>query len=188
MKNVFKILPGLILFVMLASASVYLTSCGKNDGDKIIKVKCVTCLNGGQCINDSCRCPLGYEGVSCQTRSVDKLVGVWNVSEKGSTTLSTHYSVYIKRDTAGSLMLIQNFNDYFSVDIRATIIGDSIFIPEQILEGKRIIGIGKSYYKASYGGYGVIDLAYKVTDLVTVGVNDYGYDSPGAANISVWNR
>ncbi len=187
MKNAMKLLPGFYLIVFLVF--VFLASCGKNDAEKTVKVKCVTCMNGGQCINDSCHCPVGYEGVSCQTASSDKVIGVWVVSEKGSISLATSYNLYIARDTlGGGSMIIDHFNNYFQNEVRATIIGDSIFIPEQTYYGKRIVGKGKALYKDQFGEYGTINMAYKVTDLATLIVNDYGYDSPGTSNVSVWNR
>ncbi len=188
MKNILRILPAYILFVLLVSASVHLSSCSKNDGDKTVKIKCVTCMNGGLCINDSCRCPAGYEGINCELSSADKFTGAWNVSEKGSRSLAVNYVSYIHPDTVSGSVLIQFFNNYFATDVRAFIVVDSIIIPEQVLQGKRIVGKGITYYNPSKSSYGNLYMAYKVTDLATLEVNDYGYDTPGTSNSSVWNK
>ena len=188
MKNALKFLSGLLLFVLLVSISAYLTSCSKSDGNKTVKVKCVTCQNGGICINDSCQCPPDFEGISCQIRATDKVVGVWIVSEKGSITIAKNYNVYIQRDVNGNSLLIPNFNGNTLITIRATMVIDSIFIPEQTMEGKIIIGKGKAFYKEVIGEYGLIHMAYKVTDIATSIVDDYGYDSQDETKVSVWNR
>ncbi len=146
-------------------------------------------MHGGQCINDSCQCPAGYEGVSCQTATSDKIIGVWVVNEKGSISFATSYNLYITRDTlGGSSIIFDHFNNYFENNVKATIVGDSIFIPEQTLNNKRIIGRGKAFYKDQIGEYGTIEMAYKVTDMATLIVNDFGYDTPSTTNVSVWNR
>ncbi len=188
MKNVLKVLPGFILGIMIVFASGYLSSCRKNDGDKTIKIKCVTCMNGGQCINDSCRCPAGYEGLYCETTSVNKFLGSWDVSEKGSISVAKNYTAYIQSDTVNGSVRIEFFNNYFSSYVKANTVKDSIFIPEQVLQGKRVIGKGITYHDPNMSYYNRLYLAYKVTDLVTSIVDDYGYDSPSTSNVSVWTR
>lgn len=52
--------------------------------------KDVTCLNGGTCLEGTCECPTGYEGVDCGTALNAKFDGTFNSSSTtcDSVTLS----------------------------------------------------------------------------------------------------
>lgn len=49
-----------------------------------IKDNCtdVLCQNGGVCVDATCACANGYEGVNCEVRWHDKFSGRWLLSEK----------------------------------------------------------------------------------------------------------
>lgn len=82
-----------IAAILLVSVHI---SCNKGDTTSKTVIKCVTCANGGLCIHDTCQCPAGYEGLSCQTLSYQKFVGSWRVTEKGSTSASSQtYTISI---------------------------------------------------------------------------------------------
>ncbi len=188
MKNTLKILPGLILFVLLVTISVYITSCGKNDVNKTVKVICVSCGNGGQCINGVCICPVGYEGSDCSTISRNKFLGNWDVSEKGSITTAAQYGLTIMPDTAINCVKITNFNNYFRTNIRANVQGVTLVIPNQQYEGKSVIGVGTISLSTSTGQFGSMTLKYEVTDTGTGIVNDFGYNPVDGSNPATWNK
>jgi hypothetical protein len=52
-----------------AFAATFVTSCTKD------ACKDITCLNGGNCTDGTCTCPLGYEGTTCATMSKTKYLG-----------------------------------------------------------------------------------------------------------------
>ncbi|MBP6456892.1 MAG: calcium-binding EGF-like domain-containing protein [Chitinophagaceae bacterium] len=69
MKNLRKIT--LALFIGAASFSSLFTSCNSDP------CKDIQCDNGGVCTEGSCDCPAGYEGASCETRSIVKYLGTY---------------------------------------------------------------------------------------------------------------
>ncbi len=60
-----------------------------------IKDKCtdVVCQNGGICVDGTCACAGGYEGVNCEERWYEKFSGRWLMSEKytGDTSAKSYY-------------------------------------------------------------------------------------------------
>lgn len=62
----------LIVVVSLGLLSTFAYTSFKKD-------KCetsnVVCVNNGVCKDGTCTCPLGFEGATCYTKSVDKFVG-----------------------------------------------------------------------------------------------------------------
>jgi len=158
-------------------------------------VKCVTCLNGGACIRDTCRCPAAYEGISCQTESILKFTQnfAWTVSESGSVIgPKSPYNISIEpRPSSLTTLLIYNLygpyysSFYSSVPLNANINGDSIFIPTQVLDSGYITG--KGYYVSNSPGRGTITFRYQVTNTITGVTNDFGYANP-ANNPSIWTQ
>ncbi len=169
-------------------------SCNKDNEKSITRIKCVTCANGGSCINDTCRCPVGYEGVSCQTQSRQKFLGSWQVFERGSAS-GTHNPYQVSIQSNGSfyainsiyIMWLYNYGLPSSPYIDGYVSGDSIFIPSQQIDTKTIIGRGYIHSNSSFGQFGSITMAYKVTDLVSGEVDDFGYSS-SLDSPSIWNR
>lgn len=53
--------------------------------------------------------------------------------------------------------------------------GDTIIIPEQTIDNKRVLGIGYLKNDTYYGLHGALTLRYKVTYLNTGDENDFGY-------------
>jgi len=168
-----------IIFIVF-SAAVF-ASCNKSDNTKSTTiVKCVTCANGGLCINDTCRCPAGYEGTSCQTLSSQKFLSSWNVIEKGTLTSSRTYSIEIQNNFSLSINSVQvsNFYNYFFfTPVTGTVSSDTLYIPSQHAQGKIIAGIGYIHSDPSFGQFGAITMRYMVTDSITGQIDDFGYNS-----------
>jgi hypothetical protein len=162
-------------------SSVYF-SCNRD------KCKTIVCAHGGVCNEGSCICPSGYEGSNCETTSRDKFLGNWRVFEKGSITNAAQYPISIVPTTAITEVVIKNFYNYFRTNIKATIAGDTIYIPNQQYEGKVIFGVGYIYTNVTYGQYGAISMRYEVIDTATQAVNDFGIYPPDLSEPSNWNK
>jgi len=176
------LLPALLLVVLFPSCR------DKNSGVRAPSVcDTVVCINGGKCEAGGCSCPAGYSGVHCEVSGADRFKGYWRVSEKGSVTTPADYFISLEGTSKDSLR-IQNFNNYFLAMVRAWVVGDSIYIPTQHLEGKIVRGAGYIYSSVDYGQYGIIRIRYQVIDSATLVVNDYGYDGTSGADPSRWTR
>jgi hypothetical protein len=62
MKKVFQFLIACTIVILFSN----MTGCGK-PGNPCEKINC---LNGGACIDGTCSCPTGYEGLRCEKRIV----------------------------------------------------------------------------------------------------------------------
>lgn len=58
------------IFIAVAGVISY-TSCEKDPCTN------VTCEHGGSCNGGACKCPTGYDGPTCQTKSTDHFVGTY---------------------------------------------------------------------------------------------------------------
>lgn len=68
---------------LIAFSSVTYFSCNKPDqGTTIDACRSVTCQNGGTCFKGMCTCKAGYEGEFCQTKSNQRYLGNWEISEE----------------------------------------------------------------------------------------------------------
>ena len=189
MKFPFKTLT--LTAIAFAIFAVTYISCTKDNNKSTTVIKCVTCVNGGACINDTCRCPAGFEGLTCQTLSIEKYIGQWFVSETGSITSFHQYSIQIQQAfnsiTNVSISgLYEPYPPFSFSSLTANINGDSIFIPSQPM-GNGII-IGKGYLTPGNNStqFSKITFRYKVTDTIANTVNDFGYSNP-IDSPSVWN-
>ena len=183
-----------IISVLFVSFVVTYTSCKKDNSKTTTKVKCVTCANGGSCINDTCRCPAGYEGAACLTQTRQRYMGSWMVFEQGSTASSpSQYSISIESSNFSSA--INNVSIYYLYEygfstfntVNAYVVADSIFIPTQQFNSQVIVGKGYIHPSSTFGQDGTITMRYMVTDNSTGIVTDFGYNST-ADSPSVWNR
>ncbi len=163
-------------------------SCDKGNGTNYTKVKCVTCLNGGSCIKDTCSCLPGYEGQYCQTGSANKFCDSWHVLETGSISQFRSYVAYISQGNNRTSVMLDNIYLIGGFSVNANIIRDSIFINDQPLGSRRIIGIGKITTDSGSVQYNKINLFYKITDTLTMQVDDFGFNSRKISNASVWTR
>jgi hypothetical protein len=175
------------IFILALSALfslTYMSSCNRD------KCKTIVCAFDGVCNNGACICKSGYEGSNCETLTRDKFTGNWTVFEKGSTTLAAQYPISIvPSGTSPTDVVINNFYNFFTVPIKAYVMGDSIFIPNQQYQGKVVFGVGYIYTNVTYGQFGAISMSYEVIDTMPPNrVVDFGYYPPDLSNPSAWNK
>ena len=182
MKAPFKTILVSALVTLTAFLSIGYFSCNRD------KCKTIVCGNGGVCNGGTCICPAGYEGTNCQTVSRDKFLGNWTVFEKGSTTAAAQYSISIQAGYQITDVVIDNFFNYFLQPVNGSVSGDTLYIPNQQLEGKVTFGIGYIYSNVTYGQFGAISMSYEVIDTATELVDDFGYYAPDLSNPSAWNK
>jgi len=174
------------VIVLLAGLFIACISCNKGDNSGKTITKCVTCLNGGQCINDTCRCPAGYTGVGCETRFIDKFLGEWLVTEQGNASTGTQtYEIEINNIDSVTTLNINGLSDNFAISVLANVVGDSIYIATQTVDGNTYVGVGYIHAGGTLGPNGEITMRYQVTNTSTGVVNDFGYSSPND-NSSQW--
>jgi hypothetical protein len=172
----------ILSFLILSSvfASVGYQSCSKD------KCSSVVCANGGSCDAGICICAAGYYGKSCDSVYRSKFVGTWSVSEKGSFSSSSNYSITITYGTRPTDVLIGNFYNFFETKIKGYVTGDTLFIPSQQWQGKVIIGTGYLTQNSSYGPDDFMVMQYEVIDSATQSVNNFGCNN--ATNPSLWSK
>ena len=170
------------LLSFTAFLSVAYLSCNRD------KCKTIVCANGGVCNGGSCTCVLGYEGTNCETKSRDKFIGIWNVSEKSSTTNAAQYQVTIDSGVGATDVVIRNFYNYFTVDINASVSGDSLFIFTQNHQRKYVDGIGVITPNTTYAQFGFMYVTYEVIDSITQVVTDFGVNFGDGSASSSWNK
>src|ERR1035437_2824526 len=92
--------------------------------------------------------------------TINRFLYEWVVSEKGSITNASKYAINISAADNSTDIFIENFNNSFTSPISAAIIGDSIYIPNQLNHGKVVFGVGYIWSNATYGQYGSITMNY----------------------------
>jgi hypothetical protein len=185
MKNSVKIVLLSALGVASIFSSVFLSSCKRE------KCKMIACQNSAKCIESegSCDCLPGYEGSMCEVTTRDKFIGTWNVEEQGRISPKSNYVTSIKTSTlpganAADVQIFNLNNSTFGM-VNATVKGDTITIPEQNIDKKKVQGIGYLTKETFYGAHETLILKYKVTNTVSGDVDDFGFV---VGNPSVWQR
>ena len=98
--------PGLL--IILGALGALVLSCERGSCENI------TCLNGGTCRNGRCQCPVGFEGVRCETKWTDRWIGTYTVDDRcrqvglipqyeGRVSPSTIYPDVVYLEPFGSL-------------------------------------------------------------------------------------
>jgi len=64
------------LLIILGALGALVLSCEQGSCENI------TCLNGGTCRNGRCQCPVGFEGVRCETKWTDRWIGTYTVDDR----------------------------------------------------------------------------------------------------------
>jgi hypothetical protein len=171
----------IILLITLLAGLFIMTyiSCNKDDSTGKTIIKCVNCSNGGQCINDTCRCPAGWEGITCETLAIGKFIGTWSVVEKGSSSPGTqNYTINTDTGSATALIIYYLYNHGGPDNLYTNTSGDTLYIPTQTVNNYTFVGIGYLHTGGPLGKDGAITMRYMVTNTKTGVVNDFGYSSP----------
>ncbi len=138
MRSLTKLLSAICLVAIAVCLTITNISC-----NRLSKCGTGTCANGGVCDNETCTCPAGYQGSTCQTVSRNAFLGNWSASENGSETQGAQYPVSIlESKQAVNDIIITNFLNHFTDPVNAYVINDSLFIPYQKLDGYTIQGNG----------------------------------------------
>lgn len=170
-------------------ALFFLSGCAEKDPCEL-----VSCAYGGICDEGACICQVGYEGLHCETVARDKFLvnGIYQVNEDGTLSPVAQYNTNIVKGDAINEIKLQNvrgglFDDY---EVIATVIQDSMWIAPQNtgngyqIEGKGII-IGKQEVGRHYYQDAIIALTYKVTNLTSSAVDEFGTNGSQPSN---WNK
>jgi len=109
MKKVRTILLTGVLTMGVFSTVIY-SSCSKKD-----KCDDIECKNGGSCNDGVCKCPLGYEGVNCETASKSKFLGSFNAKDNcpvaNPARAYTDYSITITSGATATEVYVINLGD-----------------------------------------------------------------------------
>jgi hypothetical protein len=149
----------------------------------------ITCKNGGVCSDNGCKCPTGYYGPYCETVGRNKFIGNWSVYEDGSLSSPRQYPVTIQAGASPAELYIQNFYNYFTVPVVASVIGvtgDSIIIANQQRQDKIVYGVG--YIENAGSATEKIIMRYSVIDTMTLVVEHFGNSSAVITEPSVWTK
>ena len=148
------------------------------------KCKAIVCAYGGVCKEGTCICPTGYEGYQCETIIRDKYEGVWTVEEHGSASMPAFYDVVVQPGATMTDMTIKNFYNKFISNVNIRVKGDTLYIPQQTIEGYEIKGTGYLFESKHYGKNAELRVHYTVKQ-PDCKVNDFGVNNE---KYSKWNR
>jgi len=174
MKKSVKLILLSALGVVSVFSTITLSSCRD-------KCQTVACQNTSACDEETgaCKCAPGYEGSMCEIVTKDKYTGTWNVDEHGTISPRTLYVVAIENSlrpgATPAEVQITNMNNATFGRVNATLRGDTLIIPEQTIDNKKIEGIGYLDNGTFYGLHGSLSLKYRVTYLNNGDVNDFGF-------------
>jgi hypothetical protein len=176
----------LSLAVFMSVTSIVLNSCKVKPCDGEV------CANSGICEDGVCKCPVGYEGVRCETTMRDKFLGLYSINEDGSLSSADQYNSAITSDKPGLLVNEVNIssiqNDVIR-NVRAVVKNDTIYIPNQQIGTNNIEGWGwikgTNSLDQHYYTHATITFKYRVINALGE-INKYGY--PDVENSSTWSK
>ena len=101
--NNFRVISTTVVLVFISFGIAFISACKKKDikyNDTTLVRPCdnVICLNGGNCLDGLCLCPIGYEGVKCEKKWTDKFIGSFIASDECYTGTAGFYDVTIAPD------------------------------------------------------------------------------------------
>ena len=166
--------------VTALSATVSLSSCNE-------PCEAIVCASGGVCNDGDCICSSGYEGNQCETETREKFKGIWYVTENGTLSTTAQYTISVEAvegDNKTTELTITNFRNYFTRPVSAYVKADSLYIPQQVINGNTIQGIGSISDDPTFGIHGILRLRYAVTDAAG-NIDDFGLRE---GQLSVWNK
>jgi hypothetical protein len=96
----------------MALMTIVLTSCN-NNGDVVYgpttfykPCEKVYCINGGACHDGLCKCPVGFEGTTCELRSSDRFVGNYKTYDACYTGQLDYYNATITANAQEASQLV----------------------------------------------------------------------------------
>lgn len=173
-----------IIFSALGVAAVFTTVTVSSCNDD--PCKSIVCAYGGTCADGDCICPSGYEGTHCEVVTREKYRGVWTVFEDGTATNpAPPYQVsFVNGEGATDMTLTNFYNTFPGNDINVRVKSDSMFIPQQVVNGYTIEGWGYLKWTGIYPDHGELTVHYKVVNPEGV-TNDFGVNT---GTPSKWSR
>ena len=179
-------------FFVTALATLALFSAVVVESCKPDKCKQVSCAYGGVCLDGACSCQTGYEGEHCETVTRSKFKGIYNVNENGTLSGAAQYTVSIEDGPKINQVLIKNFQNLLQESVvTGKVYKDTLWIPAQNFANDTRSVEGWAYITDTnplnqhYYQHAIVSVYYKVTNLATLQVNEYG---SGGALPSVWSK
>ena len=179
MKSTLRTIIVSASLALFGLTAVTYTSCTED------KCKGIICAYGGTCNEGRCTCPTGYEGPQCETINRVRFQGDWYVNEDGTQSNAAQYTVSIEPDGDATHIKMTNFYNHLLQDVKATVLGDTLTIPQQVINNFTVEGWGVIVDDLHYGEHGRIELYYYVTDGNTGSTDRYGI---GGGSSSKWNK
>jgi len=165
--------------VMAVFGTVTFSSC---DPDPC---KSIVCAYSGTCADGDCICPSGYEGTHCEIVTREKYRGVWTVFEDGTSTNPAQYEIsFVNGENATDMTITNFYNRFPGNEVNVRVKGDSLFIPQQTVNGYVIEGWGHLKWEDFYPEHGELTVHYKIVNPEGV-TNDFGVNT---GLPSKWNR
>lgn len=165
-----------LAFIAALMMLVWVSGCLPRDRCDIV------CQNGGTCAGNHCICPDGCEGSRCEVDKVEKFRGSYAVKQNSAKTSPEPYAAFIERTGTEMKLAVKNMHNAFSL-VAAEYHHDTLWINWDIGHDKKIIGKGTM---ESIGGKSVLKMYYKIADLASSTLEDYGYDN--VDNAVVWEK
>jgi hypothetical protein len=159
-------------------SAVTVSSCNED------KCKSIVCAYESTCSDGKCTCLPGYEGPQCETITRQRYLGNWVITENGSLTDAAQYTISIEKGDNITEVRIKNLRNLFVNDVKAFVKADTLYIPQQTVDGHSVEGSGIITWDKYYGDYGKLVVKYKVVDAGGL-VDDFGVDGGDA---SLWNK
>jgi hypothetical protein len=178
MKSTLRTIFASALVALSGFTAITLSSCTED------KCKGISCAYGGTCTEGRCNCPSGYEGPQCETINRDRYKGIWYVTEDGTLSNAAQYAIAIEGDAEMTQIKISTFNNQLRLNVKATVKGDTMVIPQQVVDGFTIEGNGVLKDSPHYGVHGEMTVKYYIIDPAGVR-NDFGF-ADGVP--SFWNK
>lgn len=179
MKSPLRTIAVTAALALIGFSAVTYTSCTED------KCKGISCAYGGTCNDGACTCPTGYEGPQCETINRVRYMGDWYVNEDGTQSNAAQYTVSIEPDGEATHIKLTNFYNNLFSDVKATVKGDTMTIPQQVINNFTVEGWGVIADDPHYGEHGRMTVYYKVLDGNTGVTNYFGF---GGGLPSKWNK
>jgi len=176
MASIKSFLTPLFAFIAVPAMISGVSGCLPRDRCDIV------CQNGGTCEGNHCICPDGYEGSKCEMNKIEKFVGNYTVKQNSSKTSPEPYAASIELSSTAMKLAVKNMHNAFSL-VKAEYRRDTLWINWDIGHDKKVIGKG---VWAQTGGKSTLKMYYKIADLSSSTLEDYGYDN--ADNAVVWEK